>query len=135
MNINNIDDPFYRYKRSCFEIESRGKKTIIKNFNEICNQINQKTSLVIKFFRKFNSTAVKINKNNHLVMNGIMSIERLNECLQNFIDHYVLCPSCNNPETVVTKTQTGIKFTCNACGTVNVKKCNNKYDTIIYNNL
>ena len=137
MNINNSDDPFYRYKRPKFEVEYiKGKKqSIIKNIIEMCKKIDRDAPTLAKFFAKAFSTSAKLNKQKFLEINAIISTDDLDKCLQEFIDRYILCPSCDNPETIITKKGNNIEFDCTACGSLSILEVKNKYDQIIYNNI
>jgi translation initiation factor 5 len=137
MNLNNSDDPFYRYKRPNFEVEYiKGKRqTIIKNIDQLSKKIDRDQSLLAKYFAKSFSTSAKINKKQFLEINAIVSIEKLDESLQNFIDRYILCPSCDNPETTISQKNDNIVFNCSACGGITILNITTKYDQIVYNNL
>src|ERR1700753_567524 len=56
-------------------------------------------------------------KADRYIVNGAHDATRLRELLDGFIDKFVLCGSCKNPETdiIITKTE-DILLDCKACG-------------------
>lgn len=57
-------------------------------------------------------------KNERYIVNGSHESNKLQDILDGFIQKYVLCPSCNNPETVLGVHQKRgiITTSCQACG-------------------
>ena len=59
LNINNSDDPNYRYKMPAVSIKfnggGNGKHTIINNINEIAQAINSPPMIVCKYISIFNN--------------------------------------------------------------------------------
>lgn len=49
-------------------------------------------------------------------MNGEHDANRLQDLLDVFIRKFVLCPSCDNPETTLTVRRQAIYSKCKACG-------------------
>ena len=58
--------------------------------------------------------------NDRYIVNGAHQADRLRELLDSFIDKFVLCPSCKNPETeIIIKGKSGredMSRDCKACG-------------------
>ncbi len=135
MNINNSDDPFYRYKRPKFNVQEFKKKIWILNIHDIAKSLARDPKLLEKFLGKCCSTSAKINKQNFLEINAVYSIEQLDVFLQGFIVRYLLCPSCEIPETSLNKKGKMITFDCKACGHENKLEIKSKYDQIVFNSL
>ena len=57
-------------------------------------------------------------KHDRYIVNGSHSSEKLQELLDGFIRKFVLCPECDNPETVYSvHAKSGIIYnSCQACG-------------------
>lgn len=57
-------------------------------------------------------------KNDRYIVNGSHSAEKLQEILDSFIEKFVLCDSCDNPETtfIVQPKKEKITSVCSACG-------------------
>ena len=70
-----------------------------------------------KFFGFELGAQTKIEKvNARHIVNGAHGAERLSEVLQTFIEKFVLCPGCKNPETVLSLSKGSVYRTCKACG-------------------
>jgi translation initiation factor 2 beta subunit (eIF-2beta)/eIF-5 len=113
LNINNSEDPFYRYKMPELKVEKvnkAGKKeTILMNMKEIAKALNREEKEMIKYMGKKRSAGVNIGKG---VISGDHNVKDLQEVIYKYIKTYVLCMKCGNPET--TKKEEMIK--CVACG-------------------
>ncbi len=135
MNITNSEDPFYRYKRPKFELQTFNKKIWILNIQKIAKSLNREPKLLEKYLGKCCSTSTKIIKQKTLEINAVFDTPKLDTFLQIFIDRYVLCPSCDIPETSLSKKNNKIEFDCCACGHTNQLDMKYKFDSLIYNNI
>lgn len=64
------------------------------------------------------------------IVNGVHDADKLQTLLDGFIKKFVLCPKCDNPETVLS-VKNGIVFrTCKACGAKN--PCDNLHKLATY---
>ncbi|KAJ3186677.1 hypothetical protein HDU85_007497 [Gaertneriomyces sp. JEL0708] len=124
-NINirrDVSDKFYRYKmpRLISKIEGKGNgiKTIIPNMTDIAKSLERPPHYITKWFGCELGAQVKCDeKNDRYQVNGAHDAEKLQKSLDGFIDKFVLCGSCKNPETdlVLTKDDRIMK-PCMACG-------------------
>lgn len=124
LNVNtSVRDEFYRYKMPSFSIKIEGKKTIILNLKEVSKAIDRSPLLILKYFgSKLGSQSTFDAKNNKFFLRGVHSSTKLQDLLNSFIQKYVLCAQCSNPET-----RCGSKgLKCRACGFIN-KNLNSKY--------
>lgn len=116
-----VDDKFYRYKMPVLQtkIEGRGNgiKTVIPNMDEIAKALSRPPTYPTKFFG-CELGAQTTFANERYIVNGAHQPDRLRELLDAFIDKFVLCPSCKNPETVllVDVKKEDIGRDCKACG-------------------
>eukprot|EP00817_Percolomonadidae_sp_ATCC50343_P001060 CAMPEP_0117430160 /NCGR_PEP_ID=MMETSP0758-20121206/9680_1 /TAXON_ID=63605 /ORGANISM="Percolomonas cosmopolitus, Strain AE-1 (ATCC 50343)" /LENGTH=110 /DNA_ID=CAMNT_0005217863 /DNA_START=151 /DNA_END=480 /DNA_ORIENTATION=- len=88
------------------------------NIPVISEEIDRPITLLTKFFGTELGTQSRFDKSTkNLVLNGQHTVDDLENLLNNFISIYVLCESCNNPETdvVVTK-EKNATLECIACG-------------------
>jgi len=118
----NPTDTFYRYKmpQLLVKVEGRGNgiKTVIPNMVDIAKALARPPSYPTKFFGcELGAQTTLDEKNERYIVNGAHDANRLRELLAAFIDKFVLCPSCKNPETdlYITK-QEMIYRDCKACG-------------------
>ncbi|KAF8981738.1 hypothetical protein BGZ46_002356 [Entomortierella lignicola] len=134
------DDAFYRYKmpRLVSKIEGKGNgiKTVIPNMSDIARALSRPSTYPTKYFGCELGAQVKCDeKTDRYIVNGAHDAAKLQQLLNGFIQKFVLCPSCGNPETdiIVDKTST-IQMYCNACGRRNKGENVHKLATYIVKN-
>ncbi|KAF9178936.1 hypothetical protein BGZ51_007353 [Haplosporangium sp. Z 767] len=134
------DDAFYRYKmpRLVSKIEGKGNgiKTVIPNMSDIARALSRPSTYPTKYFGCELGAQVKCDeKTDRYIVNGAHDAAKLQQLLNGFIQKFVLCPSCGNPETdiIVDKTNT-IQMYCNACGRRNKGENIHKLATFIVKN-
>jgi len=131
-----VEDPFYRYKIPKLIIKIEGSRTQILNLPEISKSLNRDPirklnySMVIidwrlnflvisKYFSYKLCTQVRFDskKNCYTINGNSNSSANLEELLAKFINTFVVCSECNNPETLLSsKKKAFIEMICNACG-------------------
>lgn len=124
VNINrNLSDQFYRYKmpKLVAKVEGKGNgiKTVIVNMPEIAKSLNRPPMYPTKHFGCQLGAQVNFdNKSERYIVNGAHDPNKLQDLLDGFIQKYVLCQSCENPETIlsVNKKKEIIGTNCMACG-------------------
>jgi translation initiation factor 5 len=124
VNINrNLSDQFYRYKmpKLVAKVEGKGNgiKTVIVNMPEIAKSLNRPPMYPTKYFGCLLGAQVNFdNKSERYIVNGAHDSNKLQDLLDGFIQKYVLCQSCENPETIlsVNKKKEVIGTNCMACG-------------------
>lgn len=120
-NLLNIggdsNDKFYRYKMpaiATFHENTNGGTTIITNFEVITKSIDRDVKTLEQYFKKHLSANVRFDAKKGLMIRKKVTTEDLQEILTKYINNYVLCEECGNPETE----KTNKKLTCKACGHV-----------------
>lgn len=116
-----VTDPFYRYKmeklQSKIEGKGNGIKTVIVNLSNVADQLARPPSYVIKYFGFELGAQTNIDpKDDRWIINGSHEATKLQDYLDGFINKFVLCKECKNPETVVNIKDGDIIFDCKACG-------------------
>ncbi|PXF40579.1 putative eukaryotic translation initiation factor 5-1 [Gracilariopsis chorda] len=140
VNIGGGDDQFNRYKMPPVigKVEGRGNgiKTRIVNCVEVARALHRPPGYVCKFFGCELCAQTKINDaDGEYIVNGAFSQSVLADTLQKFIKMFVLCNSCNLPETDIKVKKNGlITQVCNACGATGVCDMTHKLCTYIVNN-
>lgn len=135
-----VSDKFYRYKMpkliSKVEGKGNGIRTVIPNMSEIAKSLSRPSTYLTKFFGCELGAQVKCDeKNSKYVVNGAHQPDKLQELVDCFIEKFVLCPSCRNPETdllVVNKNE--ILRSCKACGATLPVDIRHKLCTWIFKN-
>ncbi|SCW00139.1 LAFE_0B10308g1_1 [Lachancea fermentati] len=115
-------DPFYRYKMPPIQakVEGRGNgiKTAVLNVADIARALNRPAPYIVKYFgfELGAQTSISVDKDRYLV-NGSHEPAKLQDVLDGFINKFVLCGSCKNPETEIIITKSGdLVRDCKACG-------------------
>ncbi|TID15332.1 putative eukaryotic translation initiation factor 5 [Venturia nashicola] len=116
-----VTDPFYRYKMekivSKIEGKGNGIKTVIPNLQSVANSLARPPNYVIKFFGfELGAQTNKDPKDDRWIINGAHDSSKLQDHLDGFINKFVLCKKCKNPETVVQIKDGRIMLDCKACG-------------------
>ncbi|KAI6025942.1 domain found in IF2B/IF5-domain-containing protein [Pisolithus orientalis] len=120
-----VDDKFYRYRMPLLltKIEGKGNgiKTVIPNMSDVARALSRPPSYITKFFGcELGAQTPFDEKNDRYIVNGAHDAIRLRELLDGFIDKFVLCASCKNPETDLNVVKNGrredIFRDCKACG-------------------
>jgi translation initiation factor 5 len=138
--IRGLEDPFYRYtmERLQTKIEGNGNgiKTVLTNMDKIAKSLNRPASYPTKYFGcELGAQTHLDDKNARYIVNGAHEAGKLSELLDDFIKKFVLCPSCNNPETdLAIDRNDDILRICKACGKRNMVDMRHKLTTFIVNN-
>ncbi|CAH7667634.1 domain found in IF2B/IF5-domain-containing protein [Phakopsora pachyrhizi] len=115
-------DMFHRYKMPVLQVKVEGKgngiKTVIPNMSDIARALARPQTYITKFFGcELGAQTTFEQKVDRYIVNGAHQADRLRELLDVFIDKFVLCPSCKNPETELILSRDGlISKDCKACG-------------------
>ncbi|KDR76014.1 hypothetical protein GALMADRAFT_279303 [Galerina marginata CBS 339.88] len=138
-----VDDKFYRYRMPVLTTKIEGKgngiKTVIPNMSDVARALSRPPTYTTKFFGcELGAQTTFDEKNDRYIVNGAHNADRLRELLDVFIDKFVLCKSCKNPETelVILKSgrQEDIIRDCKACGERTGVDMRHKLTTFIVKN-
>ncbi|KAG8844425.1 hypothetical protein FRB96_003060 [Tulasnella sp. 330] len=117
-----VEDKFYRYKMPVLQTKIEGKgngiKTVLPNVTDVARSLSRPPSYPTKYFGgELGANSTIDEKNDRFIVNGAHDANRLRDLLDGFIDKFVLCGECKNPETDLFLTKTGDIFRdCKACG-------------------
>lgn len=106
-------DPFYRYKMPPVQINHDSTKTYIINLDQIAKSLHRNPHHILKYL-SYNLGCTCIDKN---ILNGVFNSIRIQSSIYDFIDIFVLCKSCENPETKFLF-DSGLQRRCNSCGEI-----------------
>lgn len=115
-------DPFYRYKMPLIisKIEGRGNgiRTAIMNTSDVARALSRPPAYIIKFFGFELGAQTSINEvDDRYHVNGSHDANKLQELLDGFINKFVLCKACKNPETdLIVQKDGSLLRDCKACG-------------------
>ncbi|WWC66521.1 uncharacterized protein I206_100424 [Kwoniella pini CBS 10737] len=136
-----VEDKFYRYKMPLLQIKVEGRgngiKTVIPNMEDIARALNRPPTYSTKYFGCELGAQTSMANDRYLV-NGAHTADRLRELLDSFIEQFVLCPSCKNPETELVITgksgHEDMHRDCKACGRQNGVNMRHKLVAFILKN-
>jgi len=135
-----VDDKFYRYRMPLLltKIEGKGNgiKTVLPNMSDVARALSRPPTYPTKFFGSELGAQTSVDeKNDRYIVNGAHDATRLRELLDGFIDKFVLCGSCKNPETdlLLTKGEIIVRD-CKACGVRSNVDMRHKLATYIVKN-
>ncbi|KAF8896436.1 domain found in IF2B/IF5-domain-containing protein [Infundibulicybe gibba] len=138
-----VDDKFYRYRMPVLNTKIEGKgngiKTVVPNMSDVARALSRPPTYTTKFFGcELGAQTSFDEKNDRYIVNGAHNAERLRELLDAFIDKFVLCKSCKNPETELVILKVGrsedIIRDCKACGERTGVDMRHKLTTFILKN-
>ncbi|EDQ90180.1 uncharacterized protein MONBRDRAFT_32075 [Monosiga brevicollis MX1] len=141
LNVNRkVEDPFYRYKMPKLEAKVEGSgngiKTVIPNMVDIARALDRPPTYVTKYFGCELGAQVQMDdKTERYIVNGSRTQEDLQNHLDGFIEKFVLCSICENPETklIVHQKRKEIEQRCGACGATGFLKFNHRLIQYIIN--
>lgn len=116
-----VSDAFYRYKMERLQTKIEGKgngiKTVVVNLSSVAASLARPGSYVIKYFGFELGAQTNIDpKDDRWIINGAHDAAKLQDHLDGFINKFVLCKKCKNPETDVNIKDDRILLDCKACG-------------------
>jgi translation initiation factor 2 subunit 2 len=93
----------------------QGNKTIISNFNQICDILHRDVAHMLKYLLKELASSGDF-KNNILIFNRKISSKEINQKIKQYVNIFVLCYDCGKPDTHLI-TEKNVNFIkCQACG-------------------
>lgn len=123
------------------KIEGKGNgiKTVVPNMSDVARALSRPPTYTTKFFGcELGAQTSFDEKNDRYIVNGAHDANRLRELLDVFIEKFVLCKSCKNPETELVIVKTGrvedIIRDCKACGERTGVDMRHKVTTFILKN-
>lgn len=117
INIGNSSDPFYRYKMPALQIINSRGKTVIKNLDDVAKSLQRDPNEILKMFAFKRGTSPIIRKSGY-ALNGKFELSDLKSDLDQYIDAFILCKVCGNPETDYEKSNKRFVLKCRACAGV-----------------
>lgn len=104
--------------RARIEGRGNGVKTVIENMSDIAHALERPPAYTTKFFGfELGAQTTVDEKKDKYVVNGRHDADQLAKILDVFIDKFLLCGTCRNPETTMEIVKNGnIQMRCMACG-------------------
>jgi translation initiation factor 5 len=119
--VKKDEDSSYRYKMPRLTprkmSSGNGVKTSIINSSDIAKAINRTQACLTQWFGYALACQSRISaQSSQIVLNGDHNPKKLQDSLYEFIDYFILCPCCSNPETTMDKKGNQLLLHCHACG-------------------
>lgn len=119
INIRGLDsqkdnDPFYRYKMEEVILVQQSTKISFNNIDNICKDLDRDPKMLVAYLKKYFKSNLAY-KDNAVQTAKIISKSEMQNAIYSFIDKYVLCNKCKNPETVFNEEKKKTTLTCKAC--------------------
>lgn len=100
------------------DVSYEGKSTIIKNWRSIINELNRDEKHLFKKICKELGAAGTIQESSgRAILKSIVKKTALNKQVQKYTKEYVICQTCNKPDTIIRKDGRNHVLICQACGT------------------
>eukprot|EP00917_Polyrhabdina_sp_WS-2016_P014094 GHVP01030802.1.p1 GENE.GHVP01030802.1~~GHVP01030802.1.p1 ORF type:complete len:296 (-),score=40.92 GHVP01030802.1:70-957(-) len=142
INIKRTEDAHYRYKMPELQTKTEGRgngiKTVLVNIEEVSKALNRPVSYPIRYFgTELGTLSVCDTNKQKYYINGQHTSSELLNILYCFIDKYVICKSCDNPETEINndKKTDKLYLICSACGCQTLIDNNHKLSIYILKNI
>ncbi|HIJ98473.1 TPA: translation initiation factor IF-2 subunit beta [archaeon] len=92
-----------------------GNKTIINNFNQICDVFQREPSHLLKYFQRELATPAQIS-GQRLILGRKITASLINIKIGQYARDFVLCSECKKPDTKLIKEDRVWVIRCTACG-------------------
>jgi translation initiation factor 5 len=103
--------------QSKIEGKGNGIKTVVANLSSVAQSLARPPAYVIKYFGFELGAQTNTNPaDDRWIINGAHEAPKLQDHLDGFINKFVLCKSCKNPETDINIKDGRILLDCKACG-------------------
>jgi len=110
-----------KYETPKAESSVIGTKTVIYNFKEIAEKVNRDPNHLLKFLVRELATSGSL-EDSRASLQGRFSKEAIDELVVRYIKAYVLCASCNKPDTKLAREERMTFIVCEVCGAKNPAK-------------
>ena len=92
-----------------------GNKTIISNFNQICDIVRREPNQILKYLQRELASPGSIN-GPRLILGRKIPSELVNSKIQRYVTEFVICEECKKPDTKLERENKILIKKCMACG-------------------
>ncbi len=103
------------------EIQMEGKYTIITNFMDIVNTIKRDDKEFLRYLLNELGTSGEV-RSQKAYLKSAQKVDNINRHIEIYCKKYVICPTCNKPDTKLVRENRGMMIHCSACGTNTIVK-------------
>lgn len=110
------NDPFYRYQMPALQIAHESNRTVLVNLEQVARALYRDPAHILKY-TGMTLGCTQVRDGARYFLNGNFDGKRLQSIVYDFIDFFVLCRACGNPETRFVESG-GLRRSCSSCGAV-----------------
>jgi len=92
-----------------------GNRTILYNLKEICDRLKRNTNNLLKYLAGELATSGTIDGNRSLFQ-GKFDNKTLGQLVEKYVNEFVYCPICHQPDTKIIRKNRVYMLLCEACG-------------------
>ena len=97
------------------DVRRVGRRTVILNFKEICDEFRRDPQHLLKFLSGEMATLATFD-GIRTVFQGNFSYDTIRNLLEIYTEKYVVCPVCKRPDTHIVREKRLWFLQCEACG-------------------
>jgi len=96
-------------------VRRAGRRTVLLNFKEICDELRRGPEHVLKFLSREMATLATFD-GIRVVFQGRFGLDTVRNLLEIYTEKYVVCPVCKRPDTRIVRERRLWFLQCEACG-------------------
>jgi translation initiation factor 5 len=112
--VKDNTDPFYRYKMQKVQIVKERHMHVIINIKQISENISRDVLDLITYIKKVMGISITY-KNDKAYTTKEINVPEIQDIIYRYIEDYVLCKKCLNPETYFETDKLKTIMHCKAC--------------------
>ncbi|MFH0896431.1 MAG: translation initiation factor IF-2 subunit beta [Candidatus Bathyarchaeota archaeon] len=92
-----------------------GNRTILYNLKDICDRLKRDRNQMLKYLAGELATSGTVD-GNRAIFQGKFDNRALEQLVERYINEFVLCPVCHQPDTRIARKDRVYFLVCEACG-------------------
>lgn len=92
-----------------------GSRTILYNLKDICDRLKRDRNHLLKYLAGELATSATIDKD-RTIFQGKFDNRILGQLIERYVNEFVLCPVCHQPDTRIARKERIYFLVCDACG-------------------
>lgn len=93
----------------------QGNKTIVTNFNQICDTLRRDPQQILKYLQRELATPAEID-GPRLILRRKINAPSINQKVEQYANDFVICKECKKPDTKLLREDRFLSLKCMACG-------------------
>lgn len=93
----------------------QGNKTIVTNFNQICDTLRRDPQQLLKYLQRELATPAEID-GPRLILRRKINASSINQKVEQYANDFVICKECKKPDTKLIREDRFLSLKCMACG-------------------